>query len=285
MSKKVLDSDGVELLWKETKALSAPFGLDQLRAVRCVLFDESSTFTVPKAVGQKFVVLAQGGGGGGFGMTNGGGGGGGGYAAISTITLPVGNIVPITIGAGGISPTVKGDIKLGGTTSFGTYVSAAGGESASGANGGSGGSGGGGGGGDGGGSGGSGGVYGGGGGCTKGAGGNGGVYGGGGGTGGSNSSGAGKGGTFGGRGGNINEPGASGKRLTNNENEIIFTLLMNCISEDGARGGANQGITGSGGSGGEGYGGGGGGGPASASGTLNGAPGCCIIAWVDEVGT
>ena len=94
MNEKVLGSGGVTELWGKTKERSvppggasgqilakqtqedfdahwidpaggAPFGLDQLRAVKCMIFSESGTFKAPKAVGQKFMVLCQGGGGGG----------------------------------------------------------------------------------------------------------------------------------------------------------------------------------------------------------------------------
>ena len=57
----------------------------------------------------------------------GGGGGGSGYISASTVFLNKGQLVPITIGRGGIGVTSQGIGNSGGTTSFGTYVFASGG--------------------------------------------------------------------------------------------------------------------------------------------------------------
>ena len=144
------------------------------------LIKVNQSFMVPKAKGQQFSVRIFGGGG-GVGVSNGGGGGGNMNYAV--LNLPEGSKIDIIIGAGG---TNKNN---GGTTSFGTYLSATGGECGNRFNGGNGGTGGGG---SRPGSGGSGTYGGGGGGCylfnmyvdknkVISAGGNGGIYGGGGG--------------------------------------------------------------------------------------------------------
>ena len=113
---------------------------------------ESTSWVVPQAVDNKFKVFAVGGGGGCTQARGGyeGGGGGGGYVVIKELTLEVGTIVPITCGAGGagvrqasgetFDDVAGGD---GGTTTFGTYISAPGGKGAKGYNGGDGGAGGG----------------------------------------------------------------------------------------------------------------------------------------------
>lgn len=126
---------------------------------------------------------------GGGGASNGSGGGGGGWMNNADLNIPAGTMVPVTIGAGG---SLAYHFYLqgfsGGTTSFGTYLSANGGEFGGNANGGNGGAGGGGP------NGGIGYQFGGGGGSN---GGNGGMWGGGGGA----TSYAGSGGTYGGGGG------------------------------------------------------------------------------------
>jgi len=116
------------------------------------LFTESGTFTVPNGVDQVWVSLCGGGGAGGLGDTGGNdvywyGGGGGSGASILARELIVtsGEAITVTVGAGGkFTRGSYGD--NGGTTSFGTYLSCAGGGcgkfSEGGASGGAGGSGG-----------------------------------------------------------------------------------------------------------------------------------------------
>ena len=113
---------------------------------------ESTSWAVPQAVDNKFKVFAVGGGGGCTQTSDGypGGGGGGGYVVIKELTLEAGTIIPITCGAGGagvrqassetFADVAGGD---GGTTTFGTYISAPGGKGAKGNHGGDGGAGGG----------------------------------------------------------------------------------------------------------------------------------------------
>ena len=163
----------------------------------------NQTYTIPLAKNNQFTVRIFGGGGGG----NYGGGGGSGQMNNGVLTIARNTKVAITIGKGG------GNGIAGGTTSFGTYLSAPGGSGATQRYGGSGGAGGGGynrggkgyqfGGGGGGGAGG---IWGGGGGASgyyEGGGGAGGTYGGGGGatTDGRSISHGGNGGTYGGGGG------------------------------------------------------------------------------------
>lgn len=202
-----------------------PFGESQdlVGGLKLSFITESTNWVAPKAVDQRFRVVAVGGGGGNGGGSRSGGGGSG-YIIIDEVVIPEGETVSVVCGAGGAT---KVD---GGNTSFGSYVTANGGKAgspASGNNGGAGGDGGAGGGGGAaststtgtGGKGGNGGTYGGGGGGggsttyddetsqqykgTGGAGGNGGTYGGGGGGGyGGGSSKVGAAGTGGAHGGN-----------------------------------------------------------------------------------
>lgn len=95
----------------------------------------SCNWTAPKAVGQKFKVYAVGGGGGAtysYGSNqNYGGGGGGGHVAVGTFEIPQGTNVPIVCGAGGHSANGTASSQVtgatGGTTTFGSMLSAAGG--------------------------------------------------------------------------------------------------------------------------------------------------------------
>lgn len=134
---------------------------------------ESATWVAPKSVLNKFFVFICGGGGGGSASSQGGGGGSG-HIVFGEAFLEEGTEVDIVIGAGG---TANYTANPGGTSSFGDYLTAEGGEGADDGNGGAGGAGGGGSngkGGDG--------SFGGGGGGRASGGGNGGTYGGGGGT-------------------------------------------------------------------------------------------------------
>lgn len=124
-------------------------------ATRTEIFTHDDVFTVPAGVTSVRVMCYGGGGHGGLGNDEFGGGGGGGYYAEETVAVTPGEKIPVTIGLGGVMGYMNfGDSNTtrhnGGTTSFGTYLSADGGESgydggSVGGNGGSGGSGGGGG--------------------------------------------------------------------------------------------------------------------------------------------
>ena len=150
------------------------------------IIQENTTFTMPKTQGQQISVRIFGGGGGAYGSSYGGGGGGGGNMNNAILNIPEGTRISIIIGDAGNMGNSRVICSNGGTTSFGTYLSATGGESSDyssgGINGGNGGTGGGcsGSGGCNGGSG----TYGGGGGggTSGGYAGNGGIYGGGGGS-------------------------------------------------------------------------------------------------------
>jgi hypothetical protein len=88
------------------------------------VFTSSGTFTAPKA--GKYLVVASGGGGSGLivGTTHSTGGCGG-FIAVGVVTLADSEEVSVTIGAGGAGSLNGND---GGDTTFGTYVTAAGGE-------------------------------------------------------------------------------------------------------------------------------------------------------------
>lgn len=101
----------------------------------------SQTWTVPDGVTEIEVRLFGGGGSGAYS----GGGGGGGHMAYAKLAVTPGTQYAITIGAGGAAITDNGSGNDGGTTSFGSAVSAAGGSggnsSGAGGNGGTGGGG------------------------------------------------------------------------------------------------------------------------------------------------
>ena len=101
------------------------------------IFTSSGLFIVPCGV-QQVRALAVGGGSGG--MNSDGGGGGSGYVRSGVFTVTPLQWIPITVGTGGPgSSTIFGcsyafsqNSQAGGTSSFGTYLSAAGGEGYSG---------------------------------------------------------------------------------------------------------------------------------------------------------
>ena len=138
------------------------------------IFTADGDFIVPEAKDQQFAIRIFGGG--GSSWSDIGAGGGSGNMNNGILKLNKGQIIPITIGlSSALNARYNGN---GGATSFGTYLSATGGEAATNTKGGNGGAGGGG---ANGGAGGDGTYGGGGGGSNRGKGGNGGTYGGGGG--------------------------------------------------------------------------------------------------------
>lgn len=102
------------------------------------IYEADKLWVVPKAKNQKFSVRIFGGGG---GSNDSLAGGGGGFMNNGDLTLSQGSTVQITIGLGGNNGQSS---KIGGVTSFGTYLSANGGDYGNNSRGGNGGSGGGG---------------------------------------------------------------------------------------------------------------------------------------------
>mgnify|MGYP002706540919 CR=1 FL=1 len=116
---------------------------------KTVLINSNQTWTVPKAKNQEFMVRLFGAGGTGYGDTQYDNpqtghnmtrrtGGGGGNMNNAMLKLNVGEVITVSIG------NISGYSGNGGTTSFGTYLSATGGEKSTERNGGNGGTGGGG---------------------------------------------------------------------------------------------------------------------------------------------
>ncbi len=101
-------------------------GFSQIQA-----FATSGSFTVPIGVTRVKVTVIGGGGAGGTHTTIPSGGGGAGGQAIHVINgLTPGAVIPVTVGAGGV-PWTGGSVGQGGsggTSSFGAYVSATGGQ-------------------------------------------------------------------------------------------------------------------------------------------------------------
>ena len=94
-------------------------------ALKTIMFTSNNSFEVPEAKDQKFDVRIFGGGGGGCTYY---GGGGGGWMNNDSFVLNKGDVIPITIGTGGVSATnIMSSFNNGGTTAFGTYLSANGG--------------------------------------------------------------------------------------------------------------------------------------------------------------
>lgn len=93
------------------------------------IINENTIWTVPKVINQTFAIRIFGGGGGGYvnSYWSGHAGGAGGHMNNTTMALIPGEQIPIQIGPGGIRTDANGH---GGTTSFGTYLSANGGECA-----------------------------------------------------------------------------------------------------------------------------------------------------------
>ncbi|MBR3598782.1 MAG: hypothetical protein IKL53_02785 [Lachnospiraceae bacterium] len=109
------------------------------------IFESSASFTVPTGVkNNEFHVRIFGGGGSGFVNTSDwGSGGGGGWMNNALLTLQPGTAISVTIGVGGTQIYTNSSGKAGGSSSFGTYLSANGGSGGNNRTGGSGGSGGG----------------------------------------------------------------------------------------------------------------------------------------------
>lgn len=106
------------------------FKLPQLRPgfSSIQVFEAPGSFVVPAGVTQARVTVLGGGGAAGYHATLPGAGGGGGGMACDVVTALVpGQSVSVTVGAGGIPTTTPGDGGTGGTSSFGTYLSASGG--------------------------------------------------------------------------------------------------------------------------------------------------------------
>jgi len=116
------------------------------------LFTSSGSFTVPSGITTVWVSMSGGGGGGGggyyatssYGSFSYGGGGGGGAAAYMSqeVSVTAGESITVTIGSKGSAGAYASAGGAGGTTSFGSYLSCAGGKGGSSAGSSSGGSGG-----------------------------------------------------------------------------------------------------------------------------------------------
>jgi hypothetical protein len=91
------------------------------------VFDASGTFTVPAGVSWVHVAVVGGGGSGRGGWYSVGGGGGGGGAARGWCAVTPGGTVTVTVGAGGAGASNNDPPHAGGTSSFGTCLSASGG--------------------------------------------------------------------------------------------------------------------------------------------------------------
>jgi hypothetical protein len=111
-----------------------PFKLPSLRpgfGSGVQTFTTSGSFVVPAGVSQAEVEVWGGGSGSYASVANipSGGGCGGGYARKLVQGLTPGQVIPITIGGGGAAGTVSGALpSSGGSSSFGTFVSAKGGQ-------------------------------------------------------------------------------------------------------------------------------------------------------------
>jgi len=108
-----------------------PYKLPDLRPgfSQHTVFTASGSFTVPAGVSTVKVTVIGGGGAGGTHATlSAAGGGAGGQAMMLVSGLTSGSVIPVTVGGGGTASTTAGNGGAGGTSSFGTYVSATGGQ-------------------------------------------------------------------------------------------------------------------------------------------------------------
>ena len=133
----LLSDETAALIWPDASTRPADPTVDDALAAlphkrkvaKTVIITETQDWTVPAHTGEIDVRIFGGGGGGSGGYSSndgtvGGGGGGGGHMAHDTFDLAEGTSVVVTIGAGG---TGGSSVKNGGTSSFGSYLSAAGG--------------------------------------------------------------------------------------------------------------------------------------------------------------
>ncbi len=117
-----------------TTVPDAPFIPYKLPALRpgfssMAVFSASGDFVVPNNVTMVKVTVIGGGGSGGYHSTMPSGGGGAGGQAIGIITnLTPGQVIPVTVGAGGTAPASPANGSAGGVSSFGSYMTANGGE-------------------------------------------------------------------------------------------------------------------------------------------------------------
>lgn len=113
-------------------AMGAPFVQYKLPVLRpgfaaMQVFTSSGNFVVPNGVSTIRVELTGGGGAGGYHATMPGGGGGAGGKAIGIVTgLTPGQVIPVTVGAGGVVPGGPATGGNGGTSSLGGLVASGG---------------------------------------------------------------------------------------------------------------------------------------------------------------
>jgi len=111
----------------------APFLQYKLPALRpgfasMQVFTSSGNFVVPNGVTAVRVTVVGGGGAGGYHSTMPSGGGGAGARASGVVSgLTPGQVIAVTVGAGGAAPTAYANGNNGGASSFGSYVTAGGG--------------------------------------------------------------------------------------------------------------------------------------------------------------
>lgn len=92
------------------------------------VYTANGAFTVPNGVASAHVTVIGGGGSGGYHSTMPGAGGGAGGSAEGVVTgLVAGQVVSVSVGAGGPAPASPANGNAGGTSSFGTMMSATGG--------------------------------------------------------------------------------------------------------------------------------------------------------------